>query len=109
MSEENLCSEEEMQAAFQQASECFSKLTKSCSEAALRALGIRQYKAWPLYVKKAAVAVSFAIACAEARMDAINPIDDLEETQSIRKALSALRAANKFLSPFSEDSSGQHP
>jgi hypothetical protein len=109
MSEKNLCSEEEMQAAFQKASECCSKLIKSCSEAALYALAIKQYKDWPLYVKDAAVAVSLAIAWAGARMDFINPIDDLEETQSIKKALSALREANKFLSPFSEDSSWQHP
>ena len=100
MSKENLCSEEEMQAAFQKASECCSKLIKSCSEAALCALAIKQYKDWPLYVKDAAVSVSLAIAWAEARMDFINPIDDLEETESIRKSLRCLRAAERCLAPL---------
>ena len=55
---------------------------------------------WKFFAEFASASVMRAISCAESRMEAINPIDDLEETESIRKSLRCLRAAERCLAPL---------
>lgn len=58
---------------------------------------------WILAARAAVDWTQKAIDLASARLDEINPIDNLEETQAIRKALKCLRAALPHLLPIRDN------